>query len=185
MHPVKYLWAARALLYKLKLGKVGNMSYIGKPCFIEGSRNIYIGKRVRIFPGIRMEAIGEGKIEIGNNVALEQNISIVSMDDDLILEEDVTIGPNVYISNCDHMYKEFNKSVMDQGYIKKRTMIKEGCFVGFGSIILAGTVLGKHCIVGSNSVVRGEFPDGCVIVGNPARIIKRYDANTNSWEKYI
>ena len=43
------------------------MSYIGKPCFIEGCKRISIGNKTRIFPGVRMEAIGTGEILIGDN----------------------------------------------------------------------------------------------------------------------
>ena len=35
MHPIKYLWAARAVVYKMTFGRVGNMTYIGHPTFIE------------------------------------------------------------------------------------------------------------------------------------------------------
>ena len=51
-------------------------------------------------------------------------------------------------------------------------------------MIQSGTILGKQCIVGANSVVRGQFPDYCVIAGNPAKIIKKYNFNTRKWEKY-
>lgn len=78
MHPIKYVWALRALLYKPFFKHIGNMSYIGKPCFIEGCKRISIGKRTRIFPGIRMEAIGTGEIMIGDNCAIEQNVHITS-----------------------------------------------------------------------------------------------------------
>lgn len=46
-----------------------------------------------------------------------------------------------------------------------------------------GTILGEQCIVGANAVVRGIFPDYCVIVGVPAKIIKRYNPSTKSWQK--
>lgn len=48
--------------------------------------------------------------------------------------------------------------------------------------ILAGTVLGKQCIVGSSLVVMGEFPDYSVIVRSPARVVKRYNAQNKCWE---
>jgi len=46
-------------------------------------------------------------------------------------------------------------------------------FVGTNSIILLNTTIGNNCIVGAGSVVRGQFPDDSVIVGNPARVIMR------------
>ena len=50
--------------------------------------------------------------------------------------------------------------------------IGNDCFIGTGCIILKGTVLGDNCVVGAGSVVHGEFPDNCVIAGNPAKMIK-------------
>lgn len=182
MQPIKYVWAMRAIFYKLFFNHIGKMSYIGKPIFLEGCRNINIGNRVRIFPGVRMEAIGNGRIEVENNVAIEQNVTIVAMETSLCIGADTTIAPNVYISNCEHVYTDISCSVMEQGCSVFETIIGKSCFIGYGSIILAGSKLGNHCIVGSNSVVCGEFPDNCVIVGNPARIIKKYNDQYAIWE---
>ena len=43
--------------------------------------------------------------------------------------------------------------------------------------------MGRHCVVGTNSVVRGHFPDYSVIVGIPAKIVKRYDEKMKQWKK--
>lgn len=182
MHPIKYLWAARAVVYKMTFGRVGNMTYIGRPTFIEGRKNIYIGNRVRIFPGIRMEAIGNGTIKIGDNTAIEQNVHITS-GGGVQIGNDVTIVANVCITNIDHQYEDIDKSVLNQGIKVTDTKIGDGCFIGFGAVIQAGTTLGTHCIVGANAVVRGNFPDYSVIVGVPARTVKRYNAKTGQWEK--
>lgn len=183
MHPAKLIWAARAVLYKCLFNHVGTPSYIGKPCFIEGRKRISIGSRTRIFPGIRIEAIGTGEVFIGENVVIEQNVHITSMNSKLVIGNDSTLAPNVFISNVEHDYSDTSKSVMDQGHVLKDTVIGDGCFIGYGAAIVAGTVLGKHCVVGANAVVRGVFPDNCVIVGVPGRIVKRFDSNTNRWEK--
>lgn len=183
MHPIKYLWAARAVIYKITFGKVGNMTYIGNPIFIEGRKNIYIGNRVRIFPGIRMEAIGNGTIRIGNNTAIEQNVHITS-GGEVQIGNDVTIVGNVCITNIDHQYKDIDKSVLNQEIKVTNTKIGDGCFIGFGAIIQAGTTLGSHCVVGANAVVRGNFPAYSVIVGAPAKIVKQYCPKTGKWEKW-
>lgn len=183
MHPIKYIWALRILIYRPFFKHIGRMSYMGKPCFIEGCGKISIGRKTRIFPGVRMEAIGKGEITIGNNCAIEQNVHIISYGNELTIGNDVTISANVFISNIDHEYKDIKRSVMDQALIEKATNIGEGCFIGFGASILPGTKLGKHCIVGSNAVIKGEFPDNCVIVGMPGKIIKTYEIDDNSWRK--
>lgn len=183
MHPIKFIWAARAVAYKITFGKVGNMSYIGRPLFIEGRKNIFIGNYVRIFPGIRMEALDGGEICIGNNLAIEQNVHIISGKRSLNIGDDTTISANVFISNVDHEYKNIEKSVMEQSLLVKETQIGKSCFIGYGAVILPGTKLGNHCIVGANAVVRGTYSDNCVIAGNPARIIKKYDFESESWKK--
>lgn len=57
------------------------------------------------------------------------------------------------------------------GYIIETVQIGEYTFIGASSVILAGTTLGKGCIVGAGSVVKGVFPDFSVVVGNPAKIM--------------
>ena len=183
MHPIKYLWAARAVIYKMTFGKIGNMTYIGKPTFIEGRKNIYVGNRVRIFPGIRMEAIGNGTISIGDNCAIEQNVHITSKDSNLYIGDNVTIAANTFITNLDHEYRDISKSVMEQGCLLNSTSIGEGSFIGYGVSIQAGTKLGRHCVVGTGAVVKGEFPDYSVIVGIPGRVVKRYDKTCEQWKR--
>lgn len=55
----------------------------------------------------------------------------------------------------------------------KEIHIGKNCFIGCNSIILKGTVLGDGCVVGAGAVVCGRFEDKSVIVGNPAKAIRR------------
>ena len=48
-------------------------------------------------------------------------------------------------------------------------------FIGTNCIILLNTKIGNNCIIGAGSVVRGQFPDNSVIIGNPAKVV----SNTN------
>lgn len=179
----KVFWATRALVYWLFLGRIGVKCYIGKPICVIGFKKIFIGTRVRIFPNVRLEAHGEtGSISIEDNVAIAQNVQITS-GSELVIGKSTTILANVFITNIDHEYKVINKHILDQEYLIKETRIGENCYIGIGACIQAGTVLGRQCIVGSNSVVRGTFPDYSVIVGSPGRIVKRYNFETREWEK--
>ena len=55
----------------------------------------------------------------------------------------------------------------------KPITIGNNVWIGANVIVLKGTVLGDNTVVGTGSVVKGEYPSNCVIVGNPAKIIKR------------
>jgi len=179
----KFLWIVNAILLKIRFKKVGFPSYIGPTLFILGAQNIRIGNRVRIFPGIRMEAHNNGLIDIKDNISIGQNCHLICSDILLEIGSHTTLSGNVFITNIDHNYQEIGKHILDQEYLVKLTTIGENCFIGYGAAIQAGTILGKHCVVGANSVVRGTFPDYCVIAGAPAKIIKRYNIQSGLWEK--
>lgn len=178
----KIFWGIRGVFYKISFRHIGKLCYIGPPVSIIGKRNIVIKDRVRIYPGIRMEALNNGTITIGNNVSIAQNFQCTSIGD-LRIEDNVTIAGNVFVTNIDHDYQEWGRHILEQNKIFKETHIGENCFIGYGAAIQAGTILGKQCVVGANSVVRGTFPDGSVIVGAPAKIVKKFNANSNQWEK--
>ena len=180
---VKIYWLLRALLYKPFLGNLGKLSYIGKPIYIHNFKRIFIGSKVRIFPLARIEAVDEkSSIVFEDNISIGQYFHIISSGV-LIIKKNTTISANVLITNVDHGYEEIDKHILDQPLIIKETQIGENCFIGYGAVIQAGTILGKHCVVGANAVVRGHFKDHSVIVGVPAKVVKRYDVQKQSWRK--
>ena len=179
----KIWWIVRGLLYKPFFGSYGLPSYIGKPIYIGNFKRIYIGKKVRIFPHVRIEVVdNKSLIVFEDNISIGQNFHITS-GADLIICKNTTIAENVMITNIDHEYQEIDKHILEQPLITNETKIGENCFIGYSAVIQAGTILGKHCVVGANAVVRGTFPAYSVIVGVPARIVKRYDKVSKEWKK--
>ncbi len=178
----KVLWGVRAVLYNLFfIINIRFPSYIGKPTYIEG-KNIKIGKRCRIFPGLRAETHNGGAITIDSNVAIAQNLHITS-GDDLFIGEGTCIAANVCITNIIHNYYDLSDSILNSGVMTKETKIGKHCFIGYGSVIQPGAILADNVIVGALSVVTGHIPSGSIVVGSPAKIIKRYNESTSSWEK--
>jgi acetyltransferase-like isoleucine patch superfamily enzyme len=180
----KILWFFVSLFYAPFFKKFAFPSYIGIPLFTLGLNRVSVGKRVRIFPGLRIETHQNGSIIFEDNISIGQNFHITSAGN-LVISQNTTISGNVFITNIDHDYKEIDRHILDQKMIVKETKIGSNCFIGYGVSIQAGTVLGKQCIIGANSVVRGHFPDYSVIVGTPARIVKRYNLQSKEWEKVI
>lgn len=178
----KLIWGFLALCYAPFFNKFSFPSHIGIPLLTYGLKGVTIKKRVRIMPGLRIETHKKGTICLDENVSIGQNFHITSAGN-LIIESDTTISGNVFVTNIDHDYQEIGKHILDQQMIVKETKIGKNCFIGYGAAIQAGTVLGYQCVVGANSVVRGNFPDYSVIVGSPARIVKRYNIETKTWEK--
>lgn len=173
--------------YKLRLRSLGRGTLIGKPLFWT-PEYLEVGDNVLIWPGCRLEGINHAslseeappRIVLGNNVSFQQYCHITSAQQvEIGARTSVLFG--VMITDTDHCYDQVGISPAMQPLITKPTIIDEDCFIGAGAIIQAGTRLGRHCIVGANAVVRGSFPDYCVIVGAPARIVKRYDLERCQW----
>ena len=63
--------------------------------------------------------------------------------------------------------------------------IGNNVFIGEKATILMGTNIGDNCIIGANSLVKGDFPSNSVIAGNPAKVIctleEYYNKQLNTW----
>lgn len=175
--PYKIFWLLRYYLYRIFFGSAGKAGYLGEPKFIIGWKKIFLGNRVRIFPGARLEVHGKGKLHIGSNVSIGNDLHLACADD-LRIGNGVQISSSVLITDIDHEISDINTPIFEQPLKISATQIGENCFIGAGAKILAGTKLGPACIVGANAVVRGEFEAGCIIVGIPARAIKKLNKQT-------
>ena len=98
----------------------------------------------------------------------------MSIANSLDIGEKVLLSPNVYITDCNHEYRDINVPVIDQGIVQKgqKVSIGGGSYIGINAVIVGNIRIGSHCVVGANSVVTKDVPDYCVAVGSPARVIK-------------
>lgn len=175
-------WLLRTLVVAPLYGSLGFGSYIGPTLLVTGRRRMRIGRRVRILPGMFAEAIGEGRINIEDDVAIGQFFHVTALGE-LTLGAGSTILGSVTITDIDHSYSIRDVPVHAQQLDHAPTRIGKYCFIGMGARILAGSVLGDGCVVGANSVVRGEFPANSVVVGSPARAVRQFNAESSSWDR--
>ena len=177
----KLSWFFRGIGYQIYQLKLPKFLLIGKPIFLKGLNSISFGDKLRIFPGARIECSNGGKVVFGKNTTIGHNLHLTSIKDDLIIGNNCILSSNVLITNNDHEYRDVKNIIQNQPIIHKSTIIGNNCFLGSGSVILPGSSLGNHSIVGANSVVRGNFPSYVVIAGNPAKVIKIYDVSIKKW----
>lgn len=57
--------------------------------------------------------------------------------------------------------------------VRSTTVIGSNCFIGVGAIILPGVTIGDGSIVGAGSVVTHDVPPGTLVVGNPAKALRK------------
>lgn len=121
-------------------------------------------------------------ITIGANVGIEQNVHITCANR-ITIGANTSIAANVSITDINHPYEDVKLPIERQILQVKEVIIGDDCKIYNGSIILPGVHIGKHVCVGANSVVTRDIPDYCVAVGSPAYIIKRYNFETQKWDK--
>lgn len=93
----------------------------------------------------------------------------------LTIGDRVAISPNVTVicaSDPNNSLLINNKYVRDKLICEKEVIIEDDCWLGAGSIILPGIVIGKNCIIGAGSVVTENISDFAIVAGVPAKIIK-------------
>ena len=126
--------------------------------------------------------VGGGTLIIGKGSEIGERCRI-SIANSLTIGSKVLISPNVYITDCDHEYRNIDIPIMDQGIVQKgqKVSIGDESYIGINSVIVGNVKIGKHCVIGANSVVTRDVPDYCITVGSPIKIIKKHEKS--SWIK--
>lgn len=124
-------------------------------------RNINIEKGANFAADLR---IGD-RSSIGKNALISQNV---------VIGKDVMMGPECIILTQNHNHLDSNIPMIEQGYeAAKPVEIGNDVWIGARVIILPGVKVGNHSIIGAGAVVTKNVPDYSIVVGVPAKIIKR------------
>lgn len=99
------------------------------------------------------------------------------------IDDDVLFAAFVHITDHSHEFRKVGKPISRQGVYSKGTVhIKTGAWLAFGCHILSGVTVGEYSVVAANAVVTKDVPAYSVVAGNPAKIVKRYNFESNKWE---
>lgn len=183
----------RACLYTLSIK--GNFNYIGDhslifpPFYSNDVSEINIGKNCIVNTNGWLECIKEYKgynydmarIDIGDRTYIGNRSHIIACSH-MKIGKDVVIADNVYITDNFHGYEDVTKPVLSQPLVcSGPVVVSDEVWIGEGVCIMPNVDIGKHSVIGSNSVVTKNIPEYSVAVGSPAKVIKRYDFETERW----
>ncbi len=151
------------------------------PTTIFNERYISIGRDTLIGPGVALsagmvpgqECITSPVVSIGDRCLIGRNSGIVGHLS-VTIGDDVWTGHHVYITDQNHGYEDLGTTISRQSQPERAVSIGSGSWLGHGSVVLPGVTIGRHVVVGANSVVTRDLPDRCVAVGSPARVVRRY-----------
>jgi acetyltransferase-like isoleucine patch superfamily enzyme len=165
-----------------RFGRFGAGSIICFPAnTIFNERYIHIGTGTMIGPGVSLsagmvpgqECISDPVVSIGDRCLIGRGSGIVGHLS-ITIGDDVWTGHHVYITDQNHGYRDVTRPISEQTQPERAVSIGDGSWLGHGTVVLPGSRIGRHVVVGANSVVTGELPDFSVAVGSPARVIRRY-----------
>jgi len=123
----------------------------------------------------------DSKIVIGDRVTATANLQIAAQKE-IIIEDDVMFASNIHINDGLHGYSSAETPYKSQPIIRiSPIVIKKGCWIGQNVIVFPGVTIGENCVVGANSVVTRSIPNQCIAIGNPARVIKKWDRDKQEW----
>ena len=146
---------------------------------------------------LRLDAISaynntnyQPKVTIGSNVSLGCDVHIGCITS-VYIGDDVLIGSRVTIIDHDHGVSR-GCSIFDSApFIPPRLralsgkpiIINKNVHIGDGAIILKGVEIGEGSIVAAGAIVVKNVPISSMVVRNPAKVVKKFNPQTQSWEK--
>lgn len=179
----------RHLLFS-RFFSLGSRVSFEKGVTIQNGKYISLGNRVFLERNVTLKFLEEfsgynfkkPNLKIEDNVFIGED-SIITAAKSIHIKKDVLIGPNCFIGDHDHEYRNVTVPISKQGYTNvKDIIIEEGAWIAANSTICSGVTIGKNSAIGANSVVVDSIPPFCLAVGSPAKIVKRFNEKNKKWE---
>ena len=177
----------KKLLYKMMGAKIGRNVFFGPQSVIISNdyHNVKIGDNVFFSLGVAITAdeliIGDNthvgyqalmtgkKIHIGKNCNINNRAFIEAYYAPVIIEDNVTIAGSAMISSHDGSFM----NVLGKKMIAKQITLKKKCFIGNNAVVLPGITINEKAIVGAGAVVTKDVEERTIVVGVPAKAIRK------------
>ncbi len=140
-------------------------SKLGKNC--QTGHNALIREENEIGDNVSIgtNATLEPRNKIGNNVRIHSGCFL----EDVKVEDNVFIGPNVvFVDDLHPPCPRFEECIGG-------AVVRKNAVIGSNSTILPGIKIGANSLIGAGSVVTKDVPPSSVVIGNPARVIKKIE----------
>ena len=152
--------------------------------------DVKVGKDVRLSKFINLYGCEIGdETKIGAFVEVQKNATIgrrCKISSHTFICEGVTLEDNVFVGHgVTFINDAYPRATTVEGSLQteadwkvEHTLVKKGASIGSGSTILSNVTIGENAIVGAGSVVTKDVPADVIVAGNPARLLRRVNAQS-------
>lgn len=186
----------RKKLYPKLFRKTGSGLIIGRNVTLRHPSNLTLGNDVTLDDNVLIDSRGAGdsgvglgdgvvinrscmlkaktgSIHVGARTNIGSNSVLVSLAG-IEIGESVLVAGGCYINAGGYYTDDLSRPMAEQG-VKTNGPIKIGddVWVGTGAIILDGVTIGSHAVIGAGAVVNKDVPEGAIVAGIPARLLKQ------------
>jgi acetyltransferase-like isoleucine patch superfamily enzyme len=162
--------------WKRRFHSFGEQTIIHRPGQVFGAHQMQIGDHSLVLTGcfLAVETAAWQRpapvLSIGSRVGIRP-YCMISASESIMIEDDVIIGAFSSLIDSDHTFNDGHPNVMHNSVDSGPIRIGRGSWLAERVAVLRGSSIGRCCIIGANSVVRGQIPDYSVAAGAPARVV--------------
>jgi acetyltransferase-like isoleucine patch superfamily enzyme len=134
-----------------------------------------VGNEVLFEPDVWITAPGDARVRIGAGTFL--NLGVMVAAETLVeIGEHCMLANGCFVTDANHRVDDPEKPITWQGFQSKGpTRIGDNCWLGANVVVTSGVSIGERCVIGANSVVTRDVEAFSVAAGSPARVIKRVE----------
>jgi acetyltransferase-like isoleucine patch superfamily enzyme len=134
-----------------------------------------IGPGALLEPGVWITAPGTARVRIGAGTFL--NLGVMVAAEQLVeIGDHCMLANGCFVTDSSHRYDDPERPITWQGFESKGpTRIGENCWLGAHVVVTSGVTIGERCVIGANSVVTRDLEPFSVAAGLPARVISQVD----------
>jgi acetyltransferase-like isoleucine patch superfamily enzyme len=131
-----------------------------------------IGPQALLEPGVWITAPGDARVRIGAGTFLNMGVMVAAQQ--LVeIGDHCMLANGCFVSDAAHRYDHPDKPITWQGFESKGpTRIGENCWLGANVVVTSGVSIGERCVIGANSVVTRDIEAFSIAAGSPATVIR-------------
>ncbi len=131
-----------------------------------------LGPGVLLEPGVWITAPGSARVRIGAGSFLNKGVMVAAQE--LVeIGEHCMLANGCFVSDADHRFDDPQRPITWQGFTSKGpTRIGSNCWLGANVVVTSGVTIGERCVIGANSVVTRDIPAFSVAAGAPAKVLR-------------